>query len=80
MNYTEYVALAWRVLSNLGTETLTHQGAINGWNSFVGFTPAKQIGVVLLCSCDSNNANTNNLAFVLLHLTDAQNLIWHGEK
>src|SRR5919112_1111242 len=76
MNYSEYIALAWRVLSNLGTETLTHQGAINGWNSFVGFTPAKQIGVVLLCTCDSNNADTNNLAFVLLHLTDAQNLIW----
>jgi D-alanyl-D-alanine-carboxypeptidase/D-alanyl-D-alanine-endopeptidase len=80
MNYNEYVALGWRILSNLGTETLTHQGAITGWNSFVGFTPTKQIGVVLLCSCDSNNADTNNLAFVLLHLTDAQNLIWHGEK
>jgi hypothetical protein len=64
----------------LGTETLTHQGAITGWNSFVGFTPTKQIGVVLLCSCDSNNADTNNLAFVLLYLTDAQNLTWHGEK
>ena len=26
MNYSEYVALTWRVLTNLGTETLTHQG------------------------------------------------------
>ncbi len=80
MNYNEYAALAWRVLTNLGTETLTHQGAINGWNSFVGFTPVKQTGVVLLCSCDSSEANTNNLGFVLLHLTDAQNLTWHDEK
>jgi hypothetical protein len=24
MNYTEYLALDWRVLTNLGTETLSH--------------------------------------------------------
>lgn len=71
MNYNGYAAFAWRVLTEFGTETLTHQGAINGRNSFVGFTPAKQIGVVILCSCDSTNADTNNLAFVLLQLTDA---------
>ena len=80
MNYNEYVALAWRVLTDLGTETLTHQGAINGWNSFVGFTAAKQTGVVILCSCDSTDADTNNLAFVLLQLTDAHNSTWQGEK
>ena len=74
MNYDEYVALAWRVLTDLGTETPTHQGTINGWNSFVGFTPTKQTGVVILCSCDSDDANTNNLAFVLLQLTETQNL------
>jgi hypothetical protein len=57
-----------------------HQGTINGWNSFVGFTPTKQTGVVILCSCDSNDADTDNLAFVLLQLTDAQNLTWQGER
>lgn len=55
MNYSEYVALDWRVITNSGTETLSHEGAINGWNALVGFIPTKQIGVVLLCSCDSKD-------------------------
>ena len=80
MNYSEYAALGWRVLTNLGTETLTHTGAINGWNAFVGFTPAKQIGVVLLCSCDSKDADMGNLGFVMLHLTGVQNLAKHSES
>ncbi len=68
MNYSEYVALGWRVLTDFGSETLTHTGSINGWNAVVGFTPAKQMGVVLLCSCDLEDANTGNLGFVLLRL------------
>ena len=68
MNYSEYVALGWRVLTDFGSETLTHTGSINGWNAMVGFTPAKQMGVVLLCSCDLEDANTGNLGFVLLRL------------
>ncbi len=75
MNYSGYIALGWAVLTNLGTETLTHAGAINGWNSFVGFTPTKQTGIVLLCSCDSKEADMEKLGYVLLHLIDAQNLI-----
>lgn len=51
----------------------TYRG-INGWEAFVGFTPTKQNGVVLLCSCDSRDADMNNLGFVLLHLTGTKNL------
>lgn len=69
MNYSEYVGLGWRILTDLGTEVFAHQGAINGWNSFIGFIPTKQIGVILLCSCDSSEVNTNNLGFVLLNLS-----------
>jgi hypothetical protein len=29
MNYSGYIAMAWVVLTNFGTETLTHAGAIN---------------------------------------------------
>ena len=79
MNYSEYVALDWRVLTNLGTETLTHEGAINGWNALVGFIPTKQIGIVLLCSCDSKDVDMHNLGFVLLHLTGVQNLNWRSK-
>ncbi len=80
MNYIEYASLGWRVLTNLGTESLTHTGAINGWNAFVGFTPSKQIGVILVCSCDSKDADMGNLGFVLLHLTGVNNLVGHSES
>jgi serine-type D-Ala-D-Ala carboxypeptidase/endopeptidase len=77
MNYSEYVALGWRVLTNFGTETLVHTGSINGWNTIVGFIPTKQIGVVSLCSCDLTDVNTRNLGFVLLHLTGTDSLTAH---
>jgi CubicO group peptidase (beta-lactamase class C family) len=79
MNYSEYVALDWRVITNLGTETLSHEGAINGWNALVEFIPTKQIGVVLLCSCDTKDVDMHNIGFVLLHLTGAQNLDWRSK-
>jgi hypothetical protein len=74
MNDSEYVALGWRVLTNFGMETLAHNGEINGWVAFVGFTPTKEKGVVLLCSCDSRDVDINNLGFVLQHLTTVKNL------
>jgi serine-type D-Ala-D-Ala carboxypeptidase/endopeptidase len=72
MNYSEYVALGWRVLTDFGSETLTHTGSINGWNAMIGFTPANQIGVVLLCSCGLEDANTGNIGFVLLRLIGSE--------
>ena len=80
MNYSVYIALGWGLLTNFGTETLTHAGAINGWNSYVGFNPTKQTGVMLLCSCDSKDADMEKLGYILLHLTGLQNLIGHNEK
>jgi CubicO group peptidase (beta-lactamase class C family) len=68
MNYSEYLALGWRVLTDLRTEVIGHQGSINGWNAFIGFIPSKQIGVILLCSCDPDDVDMNNLGFVLLNL------------
>jgi CubicO group peptidase (beta-lactamase class C family) len=67
MNYSEYVALGWFVVTNFGTETITHSGSINGWNAFVGFIPSKQIGVVTLCSCPSKDTDMSNLGFILLN-------------
>lgn len=43
MNYSEYVALSWRVLTDLGTEVIAHKGAIDGWNSFIGFIPQSKL-------------------------------------
>lgn len=69
MNYSEYVALGWRVLTDLGKEVIAHKGSIDGWNSFIGFIPSKEQGVILLCSCDTSDIDMNNLGFVLLNLS-----------
>jgi D-alanyl-D-alanine-carboxypeptidase/D-alanyl-D-alanine-endopeptidase len=74
MNYSEYVELGWHIATNFGSEVFSHSGSINGWNAFIGFIPAKQIGVVLLCSCDSKDADMNNVGFVLLHLSGPETL------
>jgi CubicO group peptidase (beta-lactamase class C family) len=73
-NYSGYIALGWRVLTNFGTETITHTGAINGWNANVAFTPTKQIGVVSLCSCDENDVDMGSFDWVLLHLAEPKSL------
>ncbi|MGA9940798.1 MAG: serine hydrolase domain-containing protein [Nitrososphaeraceae archaeon] len=74
MNYSEYRGLGCLVLTNFGTETITHTGAINGWNAFAGFIPTKQVGVIAMCSCDSTDADMGSLGFVLLHLTGVENI------
>ncbi len=79
MNYSEFRGLGWRVLTNFGTETIAHNGAINGWNAFAAFIPTKQIGFVALCSCDATDADMGSLGFVLLHLTGAKNLSTRSE-
>jgi CubicO group peptidase (beta-lactamase class C family) len=79
INYSEYIALGWRILTNFGTETITHTGAINGWNANVAFTPAKQIGVVSLCSCDAADADMGSFDWVLLHLAGPKSLTANSE-
>jgi len=74
MNYSEYRGLGWRIITNFGSETITHTGAINGWNAFVGYIPTKQIGVLAMCSCDPTDADMGSLGFVLLHLTGVENI------
>ena len=50
-----YIGLGWFIDTNLGTEVLTHFGGIDGYTSFVGFNPTKQVGVVVLCSCEGKD-------------------------
>jgi serine-type D-Ala-D-Ala carboxypeptidase/endopeptidase len=66
--YYGYTGLGWRILTDLGTENISHPGGINGYNSFIGFSPAKQIGIVILCSCDNTDVNVENMGFALLHV------------
>ncbi|MGC2670007.1 MAG: serine hydrolase domain-containing protein, partial [Candidatus Nitrosopolaris sp.] len=78
-NYSGYIALGWRVLTNFGIMTLSHTGAINGWNANVAFIPTKQIGVVALCSCDSTDADMGSFNWVLLGLTGPNSLTANSE-
>lgn len=73
-NYSEFVGSDWRIRTNFGIEVISHAGAINGWNAFVGFIPAQQRGVVLLCSCDAKDADMNNVGFVLLNVAMPETL------
>lgn len=51
-----YIGLGWQIITNLGTEVIYHAGGIDGYPSFIGFSPTKQIGLVILCSCDGRDA------------------------
>jgi CubicO group peptidase (beta-lactamase class C family) len=46
-----YIGLSWFSTTDLGTQVVWHNGGIDGYSSFVGFNPGKQIGLVMLCSC-----------------------------
>ncbi len=73
-SYSEYVGSDWRIRTNFGIEVISHAGAINGWNAFVGYIPARQTGVVLLCSCDAKDADMNSVGFVLLNVAGPETL------
>jgi CubicO group peptidase (beta-lactamase class C family) len=51
-----YVGLEWLIGTNLGTEIINHSGELDGYISFIEFIPTKQIGAVVLCSCDEKDA------------------------
>ena len=51
-----YIGLGWHIITNFGTEEIYHAGGIDGYTSFIGFNPNKQIGLVILCSCDGRDA------------------------
>jgi CubicO group peptidase (beta-lactamase class C family) len=74
MNFSEYVGSDWRITTNYGTEVISHAGAINGWNAFIGFIPAKHTGIVLLCNCDTNDADMNNVGFILLQVAKPETI------
>ena len=37
-------------------EVINHAGGIDGYTSFIAFNPTKQIGLVILWSCDGRDA------------------------
>jgi serine-type D-Ala-D-Ala carboxypeptidase/endopeptidase len=47
-----FVGLGWVITTDFGKEVVWHTGAIDGYSSIIAFNPTKQIGMVILCSCD----------------------------
>ena len=56
-----YTGLAWNILTNLGGEdtVVLKDGGIDGYISYIAFNPTKQIGLVVLCTCDSDTGDVN---------------------
>ena len=63
-----YDGLPWQIITNLGGEDtiVALGGATAGYTSFIAFNPTKQIGLVVLCSCDE--ADNNQLALTQISL------------
>jgi len=59
-----YVGLGWMVATNFGQEIVWHSGSTpDGYNAFVVFNPAKERGIVILCSADTSNINISDIIF-----------------
>ena len=76
-----YIGLGWDIVTNLGTEVVYHTGGIDGYVSLVAFNPTKQTGLVILCSCDENDAvlPANWIKNVMLSLLRSSGIFAPGE-
>lgn len=61
------IALGWHVFNRGGHEIVWHNGGTGGFRSFVGFSPASRVGVVLL----SNAETAEGVDDIGLHLLDS---------
>jgi serine-type D-Ala-D-Ala carboxypeptidase/endopeptidase len=59
-----YVGLGWMVATNFGQEIIWHSGSTpDGYNAFIVFNPAKERGIVILCSANTSNINISDIIF-----------------
>ena len=61
------IGLAWHILSRPVGKIVWHNGGTGGYRSFIGFDPARRIGVVVLCN--NGNENVDDIGFHLLDET-----------
>ena len=61
--YNVYVGLGWFTTTNFGSQIIWHNGEVLGYNSFTGFNPATQRGVVVLCSTMPQDIDVANIGF-----------------
>jgi hypothetical protein len=74
-----YIGLAWFTTASPGIGKtgiiIWDNGLFNGYNSFIGFNPNKQRGVVILCSTIQRNLLVSQIGFG--PYDDLSNLIWN---
>ena len=52
------------ISTNFGQEIVWHSGSTpDGYNAFMVFNPAKESGIVILCSADTSNINISDIIF-----------------
>ena len=62
--YNTYVGLGWIVTTtNFGSQIIWHNGEVIGYNSLAIFNPTTQRGIVILCSCISQDIDIANIGF-----------------
>jgi D-alanyl-D-alanine-carboxypeptidase/D-alanyl-D-alanine-endopeptidase len=49
------IGMAWHIYTKFGADIYWHNGGTAGYRSFVGFDPAKNEGVVVLCNTFVDN-------------------------
>jgi beta-lactamase class C len=63
---SSYYAIGWRVLKSKdhpGTDFIFHGGGIKGINTFIGFVPSQDIGIIILLNQNSKVASESGIAF-----------------
>lgn len=71
-----YIGLGWFVTTDFGNEIIWHNGATaGGYNAFMGFNPATDRGIVILCSSVVDNAD---ISIAGLYYNNAlSTLVWN---
>ena len=71
-----YIGLGWLITTNLGNEIIWHNGGtIGGYNAFMGFNPATNRGIVVLCNTGVADVDITTLA--LNQKGKLSSLIWN---
>jgi serine-type D-Ala-D-Ala carboxypeptidase/endopeptidase len=71
-----YIGLGWLITTNLGNEIIWHNGGtIGGYNAFMGFNPATNRGIVVLCNTGVSDVDITTLA--LNQKGKLSSLIWN---
>lgn len=61
------IGLAWHILTRPAGKIVWHNGGTGGYRSFIGFDPARRVGVVVLCN--NGNESMDDIGFHLLDET-----------